>query len=377
MKSSGYFACLVSLLWCSSVFAQKTNQPARNLAKLLAPSNAAGKVNPDDFGKVRQKMISIIEALQKSERTSGPGPESLLPKAYEFREDVGNHERLLTSDAILNAWREAEGRGLFNEIGKFNGTATKGRGTGQNFVFEWIVPPQVFPPASNQLANLRLVPESEKRNPESPLNEREALLHREFVKMMEEKERGRALAKFENPPATDALGNTAADNEARWKKAMEAAGNPIDRKPNIRLEGKVTGTPSHGTGQRWRVAVEVLNFSTHPTESTMEVYLLGQTEKKGSYYVMAKSSHPLKLLANENRRLEVFTRDQNSYKKKADDHDGLSKAERAKSQVRFRGFILVARHGKEVVSFAGSDQRLVGFANPENEESPLAGLPAF
>lgn len=380
MNSPGFLACLVAVFWSCAAFAQNTNQPARNLAKLLAPANPAAKVNPDDFRKTRQKMVAILEALQKSERTNGPGPESLLPKAYEFREDVGNLERLLTSNAILNAWREAEGRGLFNEIGKFNGTATKGRSAGQTIVFEWIVPPGVFPPASNQLANLRLVSEGEQRNPDSPLSERESLLHREFVKMMDEKERGRALARFENPPATDALGNTAADNEARWKKAMEAAGNPVDLKPNIRLEGKVTGTPSHSTGQRWRVAVEILNFSTHPTETIVDVYLLGQTEKKGSYYVMAKSTHPLKLLANENRRLEVLTRDQNSYKKKADDHDGLSKAERAKSRVRFRGFLVVARHGKEgkeVVSFAGSDQRLAGFANPENDQSPLAGLPAF
>ena len=376
MKLPGFLTCLFFSVGAIA-FAQNTNQPARNLAKLLAPTNPAGKVNPADFGKTKQKMISIIEALQHSERTSGPGPESLLPKAYEFREDVGNLERLLTSNAILNAWREAEGRGLFNEIGKFNGMATKGRGTGQNFVFEWIVPPQVFPPASNQLANLRLVPESEQRNAESPLSERESLLHRELVKMMEEKERGRALAKFENPPATDAMGVTAKEAEARWKKEMEAAGNPVERKPNVRLEGKVTGTPSHGTGQRWRVAAKILNFSTHPAEISVEVYLLGQTEKKGSYYVMSKTSHPLKLLANETRNLELHTREQNSYKKKADDHDGLSKAERAKSQVQFRGYVLVARHGKEVVAFAGSDQRLVGFANPENEDSPLTKLPAF
>ena len=61
----------------------------------------------------------------------------------------------------------------------------------------------------------------------------------------------------------------------------------------------------------------------------------------------------------------------------ADDRDGLSKEERAKSRVYFRGFVVVARHGKDVVTFTGSDQRLTEFGNPGAEKSPLAGLPVF
>ena len=122
---------------------------------------------------------------------------------------------------------------------------------------------------------------------------------------------------------------------------------------------------------------EIVNFSTHPTEISVEIYLIGYTSKKRDYYLMAKSSQPLKLRANESHHLEVFSKAEGSYKKTADDHDGLSKEERAESRVYFRGFVVVARHGKDVVTFIGSDQRLTEFGNPEAEKSPLGGLPVF
>ena len=355
----------------------RMNRSAQALAKHLAPTPPAAKVNPGDLDKLRQRMIVLIDALEASSRSNGPGPESLIAKAYEFRDDVPGVERLLTQNAVLNAWREASGRGLFNEVGKFTGDITKGRGMGGTCVFELVVPADVYPPASNQIANLRLVPAETKRAADAPLTPREKSIHGELVEMVAEKGRSAGLARFENPPSTDQLGRTEQESLELWTKAMEEAGDAGKQKPNLRLQGKLSGTPSHMTAQRWRAVVEVLNNSSHPTEVTVDIYLIGYTWKNRDYYLMARSTQVLKLRASETKSLEVFTRAEGSYKNKADDHEKLSKAERQESSVRYRGYVVIARHDKDVVAFIGSDQRMAEFGNPEAERSPLDGLPVF
>jgi hypothetical protein len=355
----------------------RMNRSAQDLARHLAPTPPAAKVNPGDLDKLRQRMIALIDALEASSRSNGPGPESLIAKAYDFRDDVPGVERLMTQNAVLNAWREANARGLFNEVGKFTGDVTKGRWMGGTCVFELVVPADVYPPASNQIANLRLVPAETKRTADAALTPREKSFHGELVEMVAEKRRSAGLARFENPPATDQLGRTDQESLELWKKAMDEAGEAGKQKPNLRLQGKLSGTPSHMTAQRWRAVVEVLNNSSHPTEITVDIYLIGHTWKNRDYYLMARSTEVLKLRASETKSLEVFTRAEGSYKNKADDHEKLSKAERQKSSVRYRGYVVVARHDKEVVAFIGSDQRMAEFGNPAAEHSPLEGLPAF
>lgn len=355
----------------------RMNRSAQNLSGHLAPTPAATSPNPADLDRLRQRMILLIDALEASSRSNGPGPESLLAKAYGFREDVAGVEQLLTRNAILNAWREANGRGLFNEAGKYTGDITKGRGAGGSCVFELVVPAGIYPPASNQIANLRLVPVELKRAPDAPLTHREEAFHRELVEMIAEKGRSAELARFENPAPTNNLGMTEKESVDLWQKAMDEAGEAGKQKPNLRLQGKVSGTPSHMTARRWRTETVIVNNSSHPTEVTVDIYVIGHTWKKRDYYLMAKSSQVLKLRASESRLLEVFSKAENSYKNPADDHDELSKAERQKSSVRYRGFVVIARHGEEVVAFTGSDQRLSEFGNPAAEESPLGRLPAF
>jgi len=355
----------------------RMNRSAQDLAQHLAPVPPAAKANPGDLNGLRQRMITIIEKLEASSRGNGPGPESLLSKAYDFRDDIAPVEQLLTSNAILDAWREAAGRGLFNEIGKYYGTITKGRGEGQECVFELIVPAEAYPPGSNQLANLRLVPAELRRTDPAKLNSREQSYRGELEGLIAEKARSRVMQKQENPESTNALGMTADEVVKRWERDMAAAGEAAKETPNIRLAGRVTGTPSHSTGRRWRVTIEVANTSPHPTEITLDTYLVGHTWKKRDYYLMVKTSQPVKLIANETRALEFFTKPEGDYKKPADDRDGLSKEERARSVVRYRGFIAVARHGDKGVSFTGTDQRLAEFGNPDSENSPLGRLPTF
>ena len=355
----------------------KMNLPAQALAKHLAPTPPAAKADPGDLGRLRDRMIVLIDALEASSRNAGPSPEGLITKAYDFREDVPGIEQLLTRNAVLNAWREASARGLFNEAGKYSGDITKGRGAGGECVFELVVPAETYPPASNQIANLRLIPVESKRNPGSPLTAREESFHRELVGMIAEKGRSAELARFENPAPTNALGMTEKESLDLWQKAMEKAGEAGKEKPNLRLKTGVNGTPSHMTGERWRTMTEVVNNSPHPTEITVDIYVIGNTWKKRDYYLMAKSSQVLKLRGSESRSLELFTKEEGSYKNPSDDRDGLSKEERGQSKVRYRGIVVVAKHGKDVVAFIGTDQRLAEFGNPAAADSPLGGLPAF
>lgn len=367
------------LLPCAAAPAadSRMNRSAQDLARHLAPVPPAVKANPGDLNVLRQRMITIIEKLEASSRGNGPGPESLLSKAYDFRDDIAPVEQLLTTNAILDAWREAEGRGLFNEIGKYYGTITKGRGEGRECLFELIVPAEAYPPASNQLANVRLVPVEFRRTDPAKLNSREESYRGELEGLIAEKVRSQAMHDQENPEATNALGKTADEVAKRWERDMAAAGEAAKEAPNIRLMGRVTGTPSHSTGQRWRVTIEVANLSPHPTEIALDTHLVGHTWKKRDYYLMVRTSQTLKLIANETRSLEFFTKPEGDYKKPADDHDGLSKDERARSSVRYRGFVAVARHGDKAVSFTGTDQRLAEFGNPDSEDSPLGRLPTF
>jgi hypothetical protein len=372
---------LTSLLILSTYHAKsadsKMNKSAQDLARFLAPVTPAKKADKADLEKLRSRMISLIERLELSSRTNGPGPESLITKAYDFREDVASVEQLLTRNAVLNAWREASGRGLFNEFGKYSGKITKGRGAGQDCIFELIIPAEAYVPASNQIANLRIVAVEMKRAEGAPFSHREVSFQKELASMIEEKSRSAELAKFENPEATSALGLTAKEELAAWEKAAKEAGDAVDQKPKIRLSSRNDGSPSHMTKQRWRNETEVTNISQHPTEIKVEIYLIGSTDKKKDYYIMAKSSQTLKLRMNEKKRLELHTKAESSYKKLADDRDELTKEERKSSSVNYRGFVVIAKHKDEVVSYIGSDKRLEDFGNPNAEKSPLSGLPVF
>lgn len=95
---------------------------------------------------------------------------------------------------------------------------------------------------------------------------------------------------------------------------------------------------------------------------------------------MMKGEETIQLRRSENREVEVFTKSEGSYKNKADDHDGLSKKERARSKVRYRGFAVRVKHEKGVATFTASDERLMSYIDPAEKEkgSPtIESLPVF
>ena len=372
-----FVVCLLSDAPTLFAADSKINRSAQNLAKHLTATTPAKKANEGDQAKLRQRMIAAMEVMEDSYRTNGPTPESLIAKAMEFRPEMGGWEKMMTTTAVLSAWREANGRGLFNESGKFQDHITKGRGVGDKCTFELIVPAEAYPPGSNQLANLRLVTVEKKRAKDAELSNRELAYRGQLEKLVTEKERGARLAKVENGPKTNSVGRTAEESLALWRGEVEKAGHLAKELPNIRLNGRITGTPSHMTQERWRATAELANISKYPTEVTVETYLIGITDRKRDHYLMAKSSETVKLRINESRTIESYTRAQNSYKGKADDHDEVPKKERGKTQVRCRGFVMIVKHGDKIVAYSGSDQMMSGYANPENKDSPLRSLTAF
>jgi hypothetical protein len=363
----------------STVVAQasRINQSAQELAKHLGPTPPAGAHRAEDLAALSKRMIIAIERMEASYRSNGPRPESLIEKAVEFRQDMGDWERLMVANAVLSAWRDANGMGLFNKFGTFSDTVTKGRGVDDRCTFELIVPGERYPEGSNQLANVRLVRIEERRKKDAPETPAEMAFRGQLAKMIDEKKGRASLARIDTGPKTNAVGQTEDQALALWEKDMETAGDLAQALPNIRLKGDVKASPSHMTQQRWRVGCEVTNLSKHPTEVTVEIWLIGVTDKKRDHYVMSRETQKVKLRSNESRIFDFFTKAESSYKGKADDHDELTKAERAKSKVRFRGYVIQVSHEKGLAAFGGNDQMLTGYGDPEAEDSPLKRLPAF
>ena len=201
--------------------------------------------------------------------------------------------------------------------------------------------------------------------------------------MVQEKENFAKMAAFEKGPPpekrspTNSLGQDEETVLKLWKQEVEAAGEAAEKLPVIRVMGRITGTPSHKTQERWRATTQITNLSTHPTEVTVEVFLIGVTDEKRDHYLMSKTTKTLKLRQNENLSFDSYTRAENSYKNNADNHDEVPKKERNRTRVRCRGFVVMVKHGDKVAAFTGSDRLLSGYADPEEKNSPLLSLPEF
>lgn len=374
-----FFLLILSLAFAPVVetgAASRYNKSAQALAKQLGPTQPAKNYKKEEIGGLSKRMIASIELLERSYRTSGPTPESLISKALFFREDLGQWEKLLLSNALLNCWKEANAHGLFDQAGKFHASISKGRGVGEKMMFELIVPGEAYPPGSNQLCNVRLVPVDEKRIDPKAMTPREEATLTQLKKLVVEKTSLADRKQWESHKTND-LGQTKEQAFSEWEKEMKAAGEAAKETPNIRVAGDARATPSHRTQFRWHTACEVINNSTHPTEVKVEVWLVGYTWKKRDYYIMSKTEKVLKLRRNEAAEFDVYSKSEGSYKNKADDHDGLNKHERKESKVRHRGYAIRVTHGKDLVTFTGSDKLLTSLVDPSVEDQKIESLPAF
>lgn len=355
----------------------KLNRNAQALAKVIAPRPPAKKVDPSGLKALSGQMSKVVEILEDSYKTNGPTPENLINKALDFRKDIGSAESLVLTNSLLEAWRAAHAMGLFDDKGEFHPVISKGRGVGEKTVFELIIPGEMFPSASNQLANIRLIPARNKRSGDVDLSPREIATAKQLKVMIEERKESVQIAAFRKGPKTNELGQTEKEQSALWNEAMKEAGDTAKQAPRMRIRGDMTATPSKMTNDRWRVACEVINFSTFPTHVTAEIWLIGYTEKKRQYFVMTKASRDLKMRAGEVSNFDIHSKSRRSYKNKGDDLDGLNKKERKGTNVRYRGFMIKITHSTGVVEMTASDQRLLSYLNPGDDGPSLSGLPKF
>jgi hypothetical protein len=185
------------------------------------------------------------------------------------------------------------------------------------------------------------------------------------------------MQKREATIATSAIGETKEQSQASWERAVKESEGALDRVPRIRIESSINGSPSKGNQYRWRLVGNIRNQSVHPTDVTISVYMLGQTEKKRAYYIMAKKDFSLKLRANEIREIETFTKPESTYKHKAGTLDGMPPKQAKNGKVDYRGNIVIAKHKDKVIAIHGSDARLLNFADAENKDFSLGDIPSF
>lgn len=368
--------CLTSTWIATGFSASRIDKKAQALAKQLAPAPPARKFNEKELATLGKRMTASLEILEKSYRTSGPAPESLISKALTFRKDMADYEKMLITNALISNWREANARGLFDKDGKYTSEISKGRGVGDRMKYELIIPGEVFAPASNQLANVRLVLSTVRRSGPEPLGAREKATLEQLEQMIAEKTNLAGQTSWENHKM-NRFGRSADEEIYLWEKAMEEAGAAAQKLPSIRINAKSEATPTHATKYRWRAKCEILNHSSHPTEVKVEFWQIGYTWKKRDHYVMSKMEKTLKLRQNQSIEFDVFSKPEKSYKKPADDYDGLSKEERKKSRVRYRGFAVRVTHEKGLVSFSGNDKYSTAYVDPSVEDRSIERLPQF
>ncbi len=356
------------------------NDRTEAMARLLGPSRLSAKTDPKDLENLRNRMVPILMLLEKGSRTNGPSPESLLENAYDLRKDIGPFERMLTSSALLKNWRDAHAMGLFDEESGFQDRIAAGRGAGERCVFEHIVLPEALPAASTHLANIRIVDPGRKSEANRPPNQQELSYQSQLEKIIAEISSRAHLAKITNPPkpkpksTVNSLGQSKAQEETLWKAEVTAAGESFYSKPNLRVAARVSATPSHLSQGCWEISATITNLTNHPTEVEIFHHILGTTDKKRQHYRMAEGTRKLLLRAGQSSTFVLRTKAEGNYKGKADDLDGLSKAERQRSSVHCRGFVLRAIHTKEIVGSAVTDRGLQEYVE---DSGALARIPAL
>ena len=92
---------------------------------------------------------------------------------------------------------------------------------------------------------------------------------------------------------------------------------------------------------------------------------------------MKTGTKKLQLREAQVAEVDVFTRAQKSYKNKADDLDELSKKERKKSKVRYRGFAVRIHHEQGLAGTFASDAHLLHYETEDDGDMLVDGLPRF
>lgn len=289
---------ILLILW-PSVSQADVNPAVKALMPLLTPAKASEEVKPGDFKAAQERMIRILEFLEKHEGASGKRVQDLLINAFYIyeRDRFSGQRKMMTRGALLRNWEKARELGLFDKNGKFGRHISLGGEKGKIASFEYIVSAGKYPVFSTDLSNLRIVTPETKRKKGAGPSAWDLAYRTQLENIEDEVLHG----------LPDELGRTSAENLALWKGEVEIAGDEFKKAPNFGLSGKVTATPSGKSGNRWRVTFQTTNISRHPTQVTAEYYIFGIAEKGGKLYLLQKKSEELKARSSERREVEVWT----------------------------------------------------------------------
>lgn len=348
---------VVLILNFSTVVQAKQNPAAQALAGQLKPQGLTPKGDAGGLNKVRDQIIKILNGMEQSSISNGPGARELLSTAYRFfRPDVGPSHQAAAVATLTEMWSEARGLGLFNEEHKFIDKITIGPDAGQPCVFEYIVPMSLAPSFSKDVANMRLVAPSRKREQKGEVTFKEQA-YLSTLKAIEREVAGmKSVASIENGPKTNAVGQTAEQAKKIWSDEMKRNGEASDELPSISMRGRISGTPTKASGDKWVTQLEITNLSQHATEVVVECIFIGSTDKERQTYVMGEPKKKLQLRSGEVQKINFETPlREGDYKNRTDVFEQLSKDERAKSHAYYRATLWRVNHKKGVAATFSTD----------------------
>ncbi len=331
-----------------AISARAENYPlAKALAPQLRPLGLTATADPKGLDQVKSQIINIINAMETSSKTGGPDGTGLISKAFDFQPAVGSKQRMTMQRNLLQIWQEARDLGCFNSKHQYTGMITRHSDAGSQAFFEYIVPLDVAPKFSRDISNVRLVAPSKGRFKTSADTARD-LAFREQLRAIEQEieEKKRSITK-----PTNKFGQTREEAGKIFQEEMKQAGEAGKQTPHIKLNGRLIQQPMKRNGYQWVYSVEMVNTSPHPTEITVEWWLVGDTELKHLNYLMAEGIERVPLRTMGTHQMLLKTKSKGHYDGRADDLDGLAPTDpkRGKTEANYRGAVIRVVHGKNQI----------------------------
>lgn len=336
------------------------DQQARVIAGMLRPLGLTPKPDPKGLSLAAAQIAAVLSELGKSAAANGPGTHTLLKTAYEkFRPDVGPAHRTAAIIALEAMWDEARALGAFGAANQYTGKITRGADAGADVVLEYIVPLELDPRFSRDLANIRLVAPGRARAKDAPPTAREVANARNLDAIAREIEGRKSLEKIARSVPTDAAGLTREEAARRWKTEFEGNGDAAKARPSIVLRGMMTATPSKRSGYKWRVEAELVNLSPHATEVELQCFVIGTTWKNRENYLMLDRRQQVRLRSAQRDTVVIETLEERVYKSRGDLYEKLTKPEIGRSEASYRGVVWRVVHPQgECATFATDDALL-------------------
>ncbi len=326
------------------------------------------------LGKAQGQMIKVISVLERADQTDGPKPNELITRACETYPGHGPFRTMITANIVEQAYEEAKYLGLFDKKGKFEATVKNGPNVGKRIQFEYIVPPEKAPEFSQDIANIRIVLTSQKR--QGKTLDRFEKIHLLKLKEIQRETRSRlVLHERESGHMLDTSFSTPdkGPHFEKWEASMELAGEATSSIPQIKIEARKRSSASRSNGEKLAVWVKVDNLSDIPTQVSVHCYMLGRTERKRILFNIGHASKEVVLLPRDVQQMLLRSRPFPSMKNHVADLDQLPKKERGKAKFFVRGWVVRVEHNGKVVASGASMPSLLPFADEKFRE--LNGLP--